>query len=76
MATSKFAVILAVQGQAPKSVMVGSGATLRSALLAAKLDADTLGGSVTVNGESAELTQRVKRDDYIAVTPKVSGGSN
>ena len=71
---SKFPVVLAVQGQSPKPLMVGSGATLRSALTAAKLNPDTLSGAVTVNGDQAEMTQRIKRDDYIAVTPKVAGG--
>lgn len=74
MSTAKFPVILAVQGQPFKTVNVGSGATIKSVLLAAKLDALALAGSVTMDGDQAELGDRVKRDAYIAVTPKVAGG--
>lgn len=71
---SQTIVMLAEQGKAPRTVKVASGATLRSALTAAKLNPDALGGAVTINGEPAELNQRLKTDDYIAVTPKVAGG--
>lgn len=74
MATQKFAVMLAIQGSAPKVVMVGAGATLRTALTAAKQDPAALGGAVTLNGENADLNTRLKKNDYIAVTPKVAGG--
>lgn len=71
---SQTIVMLAEQGKAPRTIKVASGATVRSALTAAKLDPEALGGAVTVNGEPAELNQRLKTDDYVAVTPKVSGG--
>lgn len=70
----KFGVIVSVQGQAPKIVQVGSGATVRTALLAAKLDPDALGGSLTVDSKDATLADRLKKDAFIQVTPKVAGG--
>lgn len=69
-----FGVIVSVQGQAPRIVEVGSGATVRSALIAAKLDPDTLGGSLTVDHEAANLADRLSKDAFIQVSPKVAGG--
>lgn len=74
MAGKKFAVRVGVQGQASKVVMIGSGGTVRTALLAAKLDPEKMGGAITVNGEAAGLADRLKAADYLAVTPKVEGG--
>lgn len=74
MASNKFGVIVSVQGQAPKIVQVGSGATVRTALSAAKLDPNSLSGSITVDGADAQLTDRLSKDAYILVTPKVAGG--
>ncbi len=69
-----FGVIVSVQGQAPKIVQVGSGATVRSALIAAKLDPDTLGGSLTVDHKDAAMSDRLSKDAFIQVSPKVAGG--
>lgn len=74
MSSNKFGVIVQVQGQSPKCVQVGSGATVSSALKAAKLDPAQFGGSLTVNGDDAELSSRLKKDDHILATPKVAGG--
>lgn len=71
---NKFGVIVSVQGQAPKIVQVGSGATVRSALIAAKLDPEALGGSLTVNHKDATLADRLSKDAFIQVSPKVAGG--
>lgn len=75
--SQKFAVIVQTHGQNPKSIMVGSSATVRTALIAAGFQDDALGAmrdSIRVNAAGADLTQRLKKDDYLTVTPKVAGG--
>lgn len=71
---TKVAVVVSVQGKTPKAYLVPSGATLGSTLRAAGHNPDALRGSVTVNGETADMAKRVKKDDYIAISPKVEGG--
>lgn len=71
---SKMGVILKVQGQADKVLLIGSGATLRSALTAAKIDLKNFNGSFTVNGSEEDLSYRMKSNDEIRLTPKVQGG--
>ncbi len=74
MSSAKFGVIVQVSGQNPKIVQVGSGATVSSALKAAKLDPATFGASLTVNGDDAELGTRLSKNDHILAMPKVAGG--
>lgn len=71
---SKIGVILEIQGQADKVVLVGSGATVKSAFTAAKLDTKNFTGSLTVNGDEADMSSRLHANDRIRVTPKVAGG--
>lgn len=71
---SEFVVLFGYQGQQPKGYMVGSGATVKSVLVKAKINPDALGGSLTLNGQSASLADRVKTNDYIELTPKAAGG--
>jgi hypothetical protein len=71
---SKFTVRVQVQGQSPKIVNISAGATVATALKAAKLDPAQFGGSLTVNGDDAELSTRLHGADHILATPKVAGG--
>jgi hypothetical protein len=71
---NKVPVLFGYQGQTPKAVMVGSGATIKSVLTAAKVDTSNLAGSISLNGEAAELGDRVKTNDLIELTPKAAGG--
>lgn len=71
-----FPVMLQVQGKAAEIVDVPKGgATLRSALSAAGHNPENYQGSVTIDGQAADLSDRLKRGQLIAVTPKVAGGS-
>lgn len=72
--SSKLVVRVQVQGQSPKIVSISASSTVASALKAAKLDPAQFGGSLTVNGDDAELSTRLKNADHILATPKVAGG--
>ena len=76
MGSNKFSVVVQTQGQNPKPITVSPSATIRTALLAAGFSEDSLSslGSLRINSAEAELSQRLKKDDYITVTPKVAGG--
>ncbi len=72
--STKLVVRVQVQGQSPKIVSISSSSTVASALKAAHLDPAQFGGSLTVNGDDAELSTRLKNADHILATPKVAGG--
>ena len=74
MASKKIKVMLQAQGSKGRFLDLPQSATLRSALVAAKLDPETSKGSVTINGQAAELSDRLHANDYISVVPKVAGG--
>ena len=75
MADTKFGVMVQKEGEAPKIALVGSGATVRSALRARKIDPESVSGKVTLNGRDTDLNARLKTNDLVAVTPNVAGGS-
>ncbi len=74
MAKNPIAVMFGYQGQQPRIVKVSSGATVASVLKAAKVDTSNLAGSVSLDGEAADLTDRVKNGQLIELTPKAAGG--
>lgn len=74
MAETKFGVMVQEQGKKLQVALVGSGATIRSALRAVKRDPDTLKGTVTLNNKKADLSDRLKTNDLIAIVPNVAGG--
>ena len=71
---NKFGVMVQEQGKRPAIVLVGSGATVRSALRAKKIEPETAKGSITVNGKTADLNDRLRTNDLVAFTPSVAGG--
>lgn len=75
MKAGEFAVVFQEKGKRPSIAIVGSGATVRSALRAVKLDPEANIGSVTLNGKAANLGDRLKTNDLLAVTPNTAGGS-
>lgn len=74
MKTGEFGVVVQVKGERPNLAVVGSGATVRSALRAIKKDPDSLQGKVTLNGKAAEMSDRLKTNDLLAITPNTAGG--
>lgn len=72
--TAMFGVYVQETGKKGTVAIVGSGATVRSALRAVKLDAEKLNGKLTVNGKAADLSDRIKTNDQIAITPNTAGG--
>lgn len=74
MADSKFGVMFQETGKKLQVALVGSGATVRSALRAVKYSEDKAIGNITLNGKAADLGDRIKTNDLLAVTPKVTGG--
>lgn len=70
----KFGVMVQEQGKRPSIALVGSGATVRSAFRALKINPETVKGSITVNGKNADLNDRLKTNDLVALTPNVAGG--
>lgn len=74
MKTGEFGVVVQIKGQRPNLAVVGSGATVRSALRAVKQNPDSLTGKVTLNGRAADLSDRLKTNDLLAITPNTGGG--
>lgn len=71
--STQFGVMVQETGKKLVVALVGSGATVRSALRVSKIGEDKI-GSVTLNGKSAGLGDRLKTNDLLAYTPKVTGG--
>ncbi len=71
---NKFGVMVQEKGKQPRIAHVGSGATVRSALKAVKIDPETTRGEITLNGKATDLAARLRTNDLVAVTPDVSGG--
>lgn len=72
--TAMFGVYVQETGKKGQVALVGSGATVRSALRAVKIDAETKAGQITLNGKKADLSDRLKTNDLLAITPNVAGG--
>lgn len=75
MKTGEFGVVLQKQGQRPNLVVVGSGATVRSALKAAKITPESVEGRLTHNKGKADLNARLKTNDLLVISEPVTGGS-
>lgn len=74
MSSNTFGVMVQETGKKPQVALVGSGATVRSALRAVKISEDKAQGNITLNGKAADLSDRIKTNDLVALTPKVTGG--
>lgn len=74
MKTGEFAVVVQQKGLRANAVIVGSGATVRTALRAIKLDPEAQAGKVTLNGKSAQLGDRLSANALLAITPNTAGG--
>ena len=74
MTNGSFAVIYQDKGEKPGIVVVGSGATVRSALRVKNVPESQI-GQVTLNGKATDLSARLKTGDLLAVTPNTAGGS-
>jgi hypothetical protein len=72
MAKNLISVMFGFQGQTPRIVKVASGATVKSVLAQAKVENPS--GSLSINGDAADLTDRVSAGDLIELTPKAAGG--
>lgn len=76
MKTGTFAVIVQNQGSKPKLAIVGSGATVRSALKASKINESDVAGRVTLgNKKVADFGTRLHQGDLLVISEPVTGGS-
>lgn len=75
MKNGDIGVIFQAKGERPGLVVVGTGATVRSALVARKMDPENIKGDITLNGKATNLNARLKTNDLLAVTPNTAGGS-
>lgn len=74
MDNGSFAVVVQEGGKQAKAVIVGNGATVRTALRAIKLDPEKYNGQVTLNGKAAGLGDRLSQKTLLAITPNTAGG--
>ncbi len=79
MANGQFAVIVQEKGSLPSLAIVGTGATVRSALMVKKLNPEANAHRVTLSRKGkttqADLNTRVQTGDLLAITPDSAGGS-
>lgn len=74
MKNGTFAIVVQQVGQRANAVIVGNGATVRSALRAIKLDPESLKGKLTLGGKPAKLEDRLSTNVLLAITPNTAGG--
>ena len=74
MSNAVFGVMFHETGKKPRVALVGSGATVRSALRALKYDEAKAEGKITLNSKKADLSERIKTNDLLAIVPNVTGG--
>lgn len=73
----KISVYVMVQGQQGKSVKLSQSGTVKQALIAigfSENEAKNAATGLTVDGEKAELSTRLRNDQMLVVATKVAGG--
>lgn len=75
MKNATFGVIVQEQGKKASVALVGSGATVRSALKAVRISEDKVEGRITLNNKKAGLGDRLKTNDLLVISEPVTGGA-